>query len=222
MPVAPRAGQRLWITLCLPVWVASSPPSAREGTSGPERLPCLAVHLQSTAHHLSQPQFPFLTETWHCWMPQCPLCQSSASGTFPAEPDWAPPSLSIFLPRELSLGKGKELLMQNKWNQSKQKATGLILFITHPRVSNASPDIHSHMERGNPAGPPWWAGTGRASHDESFTLLCPSTRPGAPPSRCQPHCLAPSACSLGLHQSPASPCSGLVARSSPGTWSGGG
>lgn len=54
--------------------------------------------------------------------------------------------------------------MQNKWNQSKQKAAGLILFITNPRVSNASPDIHSQMERGNPAGPPWGAGTGRASH----------------------------------------------------------
>lgn len=169
MPVAPQGGRCHWITLCLPVWVSSSPPSTREGTCRPERHPYLAVHPQGTAHHLSQPQFPFLTKTWHSWGPQCPLCHSSASGTFPAELDWAAPSLSIFLPREPSLGKGKELLMQNKWNQSKQKAAGLILFITHPRVSKASPDIHRNAiwrggtQRGHPRGQ-GQAGPAMSSH----------------------------------------------------------
>lgn len=69
MPVAEQCqslqwgGRRRWITLCLPVWVASSPPSTREGTSRSERRLCLAVHPQGMAHHLSQPQFPFLTKT---------------------------------------------------------------------------------------------------------------------------------------------------------------
>lgn len=119
------------------------------------------------------------------------------------------PSISQHLHSpEPSLGKGKELLMQNKWNQSKQKAAGLILFITHPRVSNASPD--SHMERGNPAGPPRRAGTGRASHarmrahttTDQFTLLCPWAGPGAPPSPSQPFIPLLGALSLLLGTAP--------------------
>lgn len=51
--------------------------------------------------------------------------------------------------------------MQNKWNQSQQKAAGLLLFIPHPRVSNASTGIHSHMETGNPPGLSQQAGKGR-------------------------------------------------------------
>lgn len=115
--------------------------------------------------------------------------------------------------------------MQNKWNQSKQKATGLILFITHPRVSDASPDIPSHMERGNPAGPPRWAGTGRDStltgHSPCSALWLVLGHLAVPPSLSS-HCLAPSDCSLGLHQSPATHCLGMMPQSSQGMWSGGG
>lgn len=53
--------------------------------------------------------------------------------------------------------------MQNKWNQSKQKAAGLLLFIMHPRVGNASIGIHSHMEKGKPPRPPRRAGNSSAS-----------------------------------------------------------
>lgn len=42
--------------------------------------------------------------------------------------------------------------MQNKRNQSKQKAEGLVLFIPHPRVSKASPDIPSQVRRGAQRG----------------------------------------------------------------------
>lgn len=116
--------------------------------------------------------------------------------------------------------------MLNKWNQSKQKATGLILFITHPRVSNASPDIHSHMERGNPAGPPRWAGPampgqGHTASDWPLSLPWPLASPGHIPvlPSLSSHCLG--TLSLLLGTAPATHSLGMVPRSSQGMWSGG-
>lgn len=136
-------------------WWLRPPQHQKKAASAAESHRRLAAYPQGTAHHPSQPQFPFFSkctpplqrQTWHCRVPRFPPYRCSASGhlspppamlgapgTLPARPSWGPPAPSILLSREPSLGKGKELLMQNKWNQSKQKAAGLLLVITHPRV----------------------------------------------------------------------------------------
>lgn len=65
--------------------------------------------------------------------PRCPSRGTTAASS-PAPGAHHLPTPPPNLPREPSLGKGKELFIPNKWNQSKQKAPGLLLFITHPRV----------------------------------------------------------------------------------------
>lgn len=141
-------------SLAQPIGGFAPPQHQKKAASAAESHPCLAAYPRGTAHHPSQPQFPFLSkgthplqrQTWHCRVPQFPPYRCSAlghlsppamlgaPGTLPARPSWGPLAPSILFSREPSLGKGKELLMQNKWNQSKQKAAGLLLVIAHPRV----------------------------------------------------------------------------------------
>lgn len=63
-------------------------------------------------------------QTWHCWMPQCPPCQGSALETFPAEPDWAPPSLSIFLSLGAEPWQGEGAAYAEQMESIKTKGSG--------------------------------------------------------------------------------------------------
>lgn len=178
-----QGGQCLWITLCWPGPLVDSPlPSTRIRQFVQLRATSSSPP-SSGARHIMLPSlsFPSCPRSSTCFRgrsdtvrclnipPMFSLgpphsCQCwEHLGPSPTQRGLAPPAHSTLLPREPSLGEGKELLMQNKWDQSKQKAAGLLLFIPHPRVGNASTGIHSHTEKGEPPRPPRRAGNGRAS-----------------------------------------------------------
>lgn len=152
-------------------------------------------------------------QAWHCWVPQCPPCLSSALGTFPAEPDWAPPSLSIFpSPRaEPWQREGAAYAEQMESIKTKGNGPDSIYYPSkgvkhisrHPQPygegepSRATPVGRDRQGQpclgwgtqpltGHSACPGLWLVLGTS---QSFPALHPTA-------------WAPSACSLGLHQPP--------------------